>query len=62
MYDGRHFVGLVDSLGQSGAGLPFKEVERQAQDMAELITFLASARANYITGAVIDIDGGYLTT
>ena len=34
----------------------------QAQDMAELITFLASARANFITGAVIDIDGGYLTS
>ena len=34
----------------------------QAQDMADLITFLVSARASYITGAVIDIDGGYLTT
>ena len=34
----------------------------EAQDMADLITFLASARASYITGAVIDIDGGYLTT
>ena len=34
----------------------------EAQDMADLITFLASARAGFITGAVIDIDGGYLTT
>ena len=34
----------------------------EAQDMADLITFLASARASYITGAVIDIDGGYLTS
>ena len=33
-----------------------------AQDMADLITFLVSARASFITGAVIDIDGGYLTT
>ena len=33
-----------------------------AADMADLITFLASARAAFITGAVIDIDGGYLTT
>ena len=33
-----------------------------AQDMADLITFLVSARAGFITGAVIDIDGGYLTT
>ena len=34
----------------------------QPQDMADLITFLVSARASFITGAVIDIDGGYLTT
>jgi 3-oxoacyl-[acyl-carrier protein] reductase len=34
----------------------------EAADMADLITFLASARAAFITGAVIDIDGGYLTT
>jgi len=33
-----------------------------AQDMADLIAFLASARAGFITGTVIDIDGGYLTT
>ena len=33
-----------------------------AQDMADLIAFLVSARASFITGAVIDIDGGYLTT
>ena len=33
-----------------------------AHDIADLITFLASARASYITGAVIDIDGGYLTS
>jgi len=33
-----------------------------AQDIADLITFLASARASFITGAVVDIDGGYLTT
>lgn len=34
----------------------------EAADMADLITFLASARAAFISGAVIDIDGGYLTT
>jgi len=33
-----------------------------AHNIADLITFLASARASYITGAVIDIDGGYLTS
>jgi len=32
----------------------------QARDIAELIVFLCSERANYITGAYYPIDGGYL--
>jgi len=31
-------------------------------DVADLVTFLASARAEFITGAVIPVDGGILTT
>ncbi len=30
----------------------------QAQDVANLVTFLASDRASYIHGATLDIDGG----
>ena len=30
----------------------------QPEDLADLVTFLASARARYITGQVIDVDGG----
>lgn len=31
-------------------------------DVADLVTFLASARAEFITGTVIPVDGGILTT
>lgn len=32
----------------------------EAQDIADLTAFLCSAHAGYITGAVIDINGGFL--
>jgi 3-oxoacyl-[acyl-carrier protein] reductase len=32
----------------------------EAEDIADLTAFLCSAHAGYITGAVIDINGGYL--
>lgn len=31
----------------------------EKQDVANLVAFLASARANYITGTAIEIDGGW---
>jgi 3-oxoacyl-[acyl-carrier protein] reductase len=31
-------------------------------DIADLVTFLVSGRASFITGAVIPVDGGILTT
>ncbi len=43
---------LVDRIPVGRLGTP--------QDVADLICFLASAHAGFITGAVIDINGGFL--
>ena len=39
------------------AHLPFGRAAKP-QEMAVLVTFLASARASYLRGVVIDADGG----
>ena len=42
---------------QAGAGVPLGRIGT-AEEVADLITFLASERAGFITGAAINIDGG----
>jgi NAD(P)-dependent dehydrogenase (short-subunit alcohol dehydrogenase family) len=39
--------------------VPLKRIA-QPEEMAGLILFLASEQSSYITGSIIDADGGYL--
>jgi 3-oxoacyl-[acyl-carrier protein] reductase len=41
--------------------IPLRRLTTPA-DIADLAVFLASARASFISGAVIPVDGGILTT
>ncbi len=60
--------GNIDTDMTRGANEEFvrKTIERtpmkrlgKAQEVADLVCFLSSEKANFITGQVIDIDGGY---
>ena len=42
---------------RQGAGVPLGRIGT-AEEVADLITFLASERASFITGAAINVDGG----
>jgi len=42
-----------------GSQIPLKRLA-QPQEIADLVVFLASERASYITGAVIQVDGGVI--
>ena len=42
---------------QAGAGVPLGRIGT-AEEVADLITFLASERASFITGTAINVDGG----
>jgi NAD(P)-dependent dehydrogenase (short-subunit alcohol dehydrogenase family) len=43
------------------AAIPLRRVAR-ADDIADVVVFLASDRARYVTGADITVDGGFATT
>jgi 3-oxoacyl-[acyl-carrier protein] reductase len=48
---------LEAAFRQMGAGVPLGRVG-EAEEAAAVITFLLSARASYVTGVAINIDGG----
>ena len=47
---------VEDVLAQRVAALPLGRVA-QAQDMADVVVFLASGRAGYVSGSVVSVDG-----
>ena len=52
---------LDDLLKETSAGLPMKRL-RKPEEVADLVAFLASERAGYLTGTSVVIDGGRLQT
>ena len=53
---GSHLA-LADYLQQLGQGIPLQRIG-EAAEVADLVAFLASERASYITGTAINVDGG----
>jgi len=50
-------VTLDEFHAEQGASIPLQRLG-EAEDVADLVCFLASARTRYITGTAINIDGG----
>jgi NAD(P)-dependent dehydrogenase (short-subunit alcohol dehydrogenase family) len=48
---------LDEYYATEGAAIPLRRLG-EAEDVADLVCFLASERARYITGTAINIDGG----
>jgi NAD(P)-dependent dehydrogenase (short-subunit alcohol dehydrogenase family) len=53
------FTGTDERKAGLVAGVPLKRVGRP-EEIAQTIVFVASAKASYITGASIAVDGGKL--
>ena len=48
---------LEEAFREMGKGLPIGRIG-EAEEVANVITFLASERASFVTGAAINVDGG----
>lgn len=51
-------ISAPDGLEQAAAGTPMGRVG-QPNEIAELVVWLASVRASFMTGSIVTIDGGY---
>jgi NAD(P)-dependent dehydrogenase (short-subunit alcohol dehydrogenase family) len=51
------FTGTADKKAGLVAGVPFKRAGKP-EEIADAIVFLASDKASYITGQIIDVNGG----
>ena len=51
--------GRPDAMRQMVAGIPMGRIGTP-EELAAAVTFLASERASYITGAVLQVDGGFI--
>lgn len=52
----------IEELNQQEADLQLLKRIGKPEEVAELVYFLGSSQANFITGALYTIDGGYTTT
>lgn len=55
----REGISVEEAIEQRAQTIPLRRIGRP-EDMADLIAFLASERAGYITGTYIPVDGGWI--
>jgi 3-oxoacyl-[acyl-carrier protein] reductase len=55
----QHGISEAESAGRLASGIPLKRFGTP-EEFADMVVFLASARASYVTGSTIAVDGGLL--